>query len=98
MERCSGPLTHAITLFEGRVLRCTYAPPTLAHPSTLLPCLPRPLPLLPQRAAGSLLRPPALVCEYMGGGSLKSAISRRADIVAGVLTRVVLALDAAKVG
>lgn len=36
--------------------------------------------------------------EYMGGGSLKSALGRKADIVAGALTRVVLALDAAKVG
>lgn len=35
--------------------------------------------------------------EYMGGGSLKSALLRKADIVAGALTRVVLALDAAKV-
>jgi hypothetical protein len=33
----------------------------------------------------------------MGGGSLKSALGRKADIVAGALTRVVLALDAAKV-
>lgn len=33
----------------------------------------------------------------MAGGSLKSALARRADIVAGPLTRVVLALDAAKV-
>lgn len=34
--------------------------------------------------------------EYMAGGSLKSALGRKADIVAGALTRVVLALDAAK--
>lgn len=32
----------------------------------------------------------------MAGGSLKSALGRKADIVAGALTRVVLALDAAK--
>ena len=43
-----------------------------------------------------ILRPPCLVTEYMAGGSLKSALQRRADIVAGPLTRVVLALDAAK--
>jgi serine/threonine protein kinase len=43
-----------------------------------------------------VLRPPALVTEYMAGGSLKSALARRADIVAGPLTRLVLALDAAK--
>lgn len=43
-----------------------------------------------------ILRPPALVTEYMAGGSLKSALTRKADIVAGALTRVVLALDAAK--
>lgn len=40
---------------------------------------------------------PPLAAEYMAGGSLKSALSRKADIVAGALTRVVLALDAAKV-
>ena len=34
----------------------------------------------------------------MAGGSLRSALARKADIVAGALTRVVLALDAAKVG
>ncbi|EFN59213.1 hypothetical protein CHLNCDRAFT_12394, partial [Chlorella variabilis] len=38
----------------------------------------------------------ARAAEYMAGGSLKSALARRADIVAGPLTRVVLALDAAK--
>jgi len=43
-----------------------------------------------------ILRPPALVTEYMAGGSLKSALNRRSDIVAGAVTRVVLALDAAK--
>lgn len=43
-----------------------------------------------------VLRPPALVTEYMAGGSLKAALARRADIVAGPLTRLVLALDAAK--
>lgn len=43
-----------------------------------------------------ILRPPALVTEYMAGGSLKVALARKADIVAGPLTRIVLALDAAK--
>jgi serine/threonine protein kinase len=43
-----------------------------------------------------ILRPPALVTEYMAGGSLKTALARKADIVAGPLTRIVLALDAAK--
>lgn len=43
-----------------------------------------------------VLRPPALVTEYMAGGSLKTALARKADIVAGPLTRIVLALDAAK--
>lgn len=55
-----------------------------ASPGSTLPAVP------------GLLRPPALVAEYMGGGSLKSALGRKADIVAGALTRVVLALDAAK--
>lgn len=41
-------------------------------------------------------KPPVQPAEYMAGGSLKSALGRKADIVAGALTRVVLALDAAK--
>lgn len=51
-------------------------------------------------AAAAEPRPPSPLwpAEFMAGGSLKSALSRRADIVAGALTRVVLALDAAKVG
>ena len=47
-------------------------------------------------ALPGVLRPPALVTEYMAGGSLKSALARKSDIVAGPLTRLVLALDAAK--
>jgi serine/threonine protein kinase len=43
-----------------------------------------------------VLRPPALVTEYMAGGSLKVALQRKSDIVAGPLTRIILALDAAK--
>lgn len=59
------------------------------------------LDVIKQEARGAsmmpgVLRPPALVTEYMAGGSLKSALARRADIVAGPLTRLVLALDAAK--
>ncbi|KAL6769353.1 hypothetical protein ACKKBG_A30675 [Auxenochlorella protothecoides x Auxenochlorella symbiontica] len=42
------------------------------------------------------LRPPALVAEYMAGGSLKGALARHADMVAGVATRVMLAMDTAK--
>jgi hypothetical protein len=45
-----------------------------------------------------LLPLPRLPAEFMAGGSLRSALARKADIVAGALTRVVLALDAAKVG
>lgn len=44
----------------------------------------------------NLLQSAAQPAEYMAGGSLKSALGRKADIVAGALTRAVLALDAAK--
>ena len=37
-----------------------------------------------------------LLAMRRGGGSLKAALSRRADIVASPRTRVALALDAAK--
>ncbi len=41
-------------------------------------------------------RPPAIVTEYMSGGSLRSALSRRMELVQGGLTRLLIALDAAK--
>lgn len=43
------------------------------------------------------VRPPAIVTEYMSGGSLRSALSRRLEGVQGGLTRLLIALDAAKV-
>ena len=43
------------------------------------------------------VRPPAIVTEYMSGGSLRSALSRRLEWVQGGLTRLLIALDAAKV-
>ena len=43
------------------------------------------------------MRPPAIVVEYMGQGSLKGALARKADIVQGPLIRVLIAMDAAKV-
>lgn len=45
-----------------------------------------------------MVRPPAIVVEYMGQGSLKGALARKADIVQGPLIRVLIAMDAAKVG
>ena len=50
----------------------------------------------PQAGAGTV-RPPAIVVEYMGQGSLKGALARKADIVQGPLIRVLIAMDAAKV-
>ena len=50
----------------------------------------------PQAGAGTV-RPPAIVVEYMGQGSLKGALARKADIVQGALIRVLIAMDAAKV-
>ena len=44
------------------------------------------------------VRAPAIVTEYMAQGSLKGALSRKAEIVQGALIRVIIALDAAKVG
>lgn len=43
-----------------------------------------------------LIRPPALVTEYMAGGSLRGALSRRADFLRSPVTRVKLALDCAR--
>ena len=50
----------------------------------------------PQGAPGTV-RPPAIVTEYMSGGSLRSALSRKADFVQGMLPRVMISFDAAKV-
>lgn len=52
----------------------------------------------PQTGGAGVVRPPAIVVEYMGQGSLKGAIARKADIVQGPLIRVLIAMDAAKVG
>lgn len=52
----------------------------------------------PQTGGAGVVRPPAIVVEYMGQGSLKGALGRKADIVQGPLIRVLIALDAAKVG
>lgn len=52
----------------------------------------------PQTGGVGVVRPPAIVVEYMGQGSLKGALARKADIVQGPLIRVLIAMDAAKVG
>lgn len=52
----------------------------------------------PQTGGAGVVRPPAIVVEYMGQGSLKGALYRKADIVQGALIRVLIAMDAAKVG
>ncbi len=43
------------------------------------------------------VRPPAIVTEFMSLGSLRSALSRRAEAVQHPVTRLLIALDAAKV-
>jgi hypothetical protein len=43
------------------------------------------------------VRPPALVTEYLGAGSLRGAISRRADFLRSDSVRIKLALDTARV-
>lgn len=51
----------------------------------------------PPTGGAGVVRPPAIVVEYMGQGSLKGALARKADIVQGALIRVLIAMDAAKV-
>lgn len=54
-----------------------------------------------QQGKGSVpgsVRPPAIVTEFMSQGSLKGALQRKADICQGALMRVLIAMDAAKVG
>ena len=51
----------------------------------------------PPTGGAGVVRPPAIVVEYMGQGSLKGALARKADIVQGALIRVMIAMDAAKV-
>lgn len=45
----------------------------------------------------SQIRPPALVTEYLASGSLRAAITRRADFLSRDSVRIKLALDAARV-
>jgi hypothetical protein len=45
----------------------------------------------------SLIRPPALVTEYLASGSLRAAMTRRADFLSRDTIRIKLALDAARV-
>ena len=42
------------------------------------------------------IRPPALVTEYMAGGSVRSALSKKADFIRPPLVRIKLALDTAR--
>lgn len=44
------------------------------------------------------LRPPAVVTEFMSQGSVKQALARKSDVVSGNMHRLVVAMDAAKVG
>jgi hypothetical protein len=50
-----------------------------------------------QEFAVSQIRPPALVTEYLASGSLRAAITRRADFLSRDSVRIKLALDAARV-
>lgn len=43
------------------------------------------------------IRPPALVTEFLASGSLRAAITRRADFLSRDSVRIKLALDAARV-
>jgi hypothetical protein len=45
----------------------------------------------------SALRPPALVTEYLASGSLRAAITRKADFVTRDSVKIKLALDVARV-
>lgn len=45
----------------------------------------------------SQIRPPALVTEYLASGSLRAAITRRADFLSRDSVRIKLALDTARV-
>ena len=49
-----------------------------------------------RRQGSNALRPPAMVTEYMSQGSLKTALSRKADVVQGAMHRLCIAMDAAK--
>ncbi len=60
---------------------------------TLTTALAAGIPVLP-----GVIRPPALVTEYLGAGSLRTALSRGADFLRSDVVRVKLALDAARVG
>jgi len=42
------------------------------------------------------IRPPALVQEFMSGGSVRAALSRKADMVRSPAARIKLALDTAR--
>jgi len=48
-------------------------------------------PMLP-----GMIRPPALVQEFMSGGSVRAALSRKADMVRSPASRIKLALDTAR--
>ena len=51
-----------------------------------------------QEGSSSSLRPPALVAEYLGTGSLRGAIARRAEFLTkSDSVRIKLALDTARV-
>ena len=69
--------------------------PLLHHASTSHTTRGRRL-LRPSGGVCRQVRPPAIVTEYMSGGSLRSALSRRLEGVQGGLTRLLIALDAAK--
>ena len=50
-----------------------------------------------EQLGSGAVRPPAIVAEYMSGGSLHNAIARKAEMVRDTLPRLMVALDAAKV-
>lgn len=50
------------------------------------------------RGQPGVVRPPAIVTEFLSQGSLRGVLSRKSDLLQGSLVRVLIAMDAAKVG
>jgi hypothetical protein len=80
-----------VTEYLANGSAATLNPPTTTVAASLFTCRHR------QEIAVSQIRPPALVTEYLASGSLRAAITRRADFLSRDSVRIKLALDAARV-
>ena len=69
-----------------------------AEPIEIASAMTHPPPGQGGRTGPGTLRPPAIITEFMSQGSLKGALSRRLEILQPPLMRLMVALDAAKVG